>query len=68
MIWTALGNTTNLAARLQDLTRDLDAAMVIDVSTQRATGDAASDFERREQVSIRGRSHREDIYVLPLQP
>jgi len=65
MIWSAIGNTTNLAARLQGLTRELDAAMVIDLATWRAAGDAASDFERREQVPIRGRSHREDVYLLP---
>jgi hypothetical protein len=30
MIWSAIGNTTNLAARLQSLTRDLDASLVIE--------------------------------------
>jgi class 3 adenylate cyclase len=64
MIWRALGNTTNLAARLQGLTRDLDAAMVIDLATWRAAGEPR-EFERREQVAIRGRSQREDLYVLP---
>jgi class 3 adenylate cyclase len=65
MIWTALGNTTNLAARLQGLTRDLDAAMVIDLATWRAAGEPP-EFQRREQVAIRGRSQREDVYVLAL--
>ncbi|MGH7288775.1 MAG: adenylate/guanylate cyclase domain-containing protein [Myxococcota bacterium] len=63
-IWTALGNTTNLAARLQALTRELDALIVIDAATQRSAGDAAAGFERREQVMIRGRSQREDLYLL----
>jgi class 3 adenylate cyclase len=67
VIWTALGNTTNLAARLQGLTRDLDASMVIDLATQRGVGDAATDFERREHVAIRGREQREDVYLLPLE-
>ena len=66
MIWTALGNTTNLAARLQGLTRDLDTGMVIDLATQRGAGDVASDFERREQMVIRGRAEREDVYLLGL--
>ncbi len=66
MIWTAIGNTTNLAARLQSLTRDLDAAMVIDLATWRAAGEVASDFERREAVPIRGRRHSEDVYLVPL--
>ena len=51
LIWTALGNTTNLAARLQGLTRELHAAMVIDLATWRAAGHTASDFDRREHIS-----------------
>jgi class 3 adenylate cyclase len=65
-IWTALGNTTNLAARLQALTRELDAAIVIDQATWRAAGEVAADFEPRTQVAIRGRAQREDLYLLPL--
>jgi adenylate cyclase len=65
-IWTALGNTTNLAARLQGLTRELGASMVIDLATWRAAGEEASDLERREEVSLRGRATREDVYLLPL--
>ena len=63
LIWTALGNTTNLAARLQGLTRDMDAAMVIDVDTWRAAG-GPPEFARREQVPIRGLSQPRDLYVL----
>ena len=33
MIWSAIGNTTNLAARLQSLTRELAASLVIDRAT-----------------------------------
>jgi class 3 adenylate cyclase len=32
MIWTAIGNTVNLAARLQSLTRDFDVAVAIDAA------------------------------------
>src|SRR4029453_8654002 len=45
LIWSAIGNTTNLAARLQSLTRDLAAAIVIDARTRAAAGEAAADFE-----------------------
>ncbi len=62
----ALGSTTNLAARLQVLTRDLEAAMVIDLATQRAAGEVAANFDLREQLRIRGRVKREDVYLLPL--
>jgi class 3 adenylate cyclase len=66
LIWSAIGNTTNLAARLQSLTRELAAAIVIDARTWAAAGEAAADFERHERMSIRGRRQTEDVYVLPL--
>ena len=65
MIWTALGNTTNLAARLQELTRELDAAVVTDSATHRAAGDTAAGFQLRKDFPIRGRSQRENVYLLP---
>ncbi len=67
LLWTALGDTTNLAARLQGLSRELGAAMVVDLATWRGAGDAASEFTSKEQVLIRGRRRREDLYFLPLE-
>ncbi len=66
LIWTAIGDTTNRAARLQTLTRELGAAMVIDAATWRAAGDRARSFEKRPRVELRGRPEPEDLYVLPL--
>jgi adenylate cyclase len=66
LIWSAIGDTSNLAARLQVLTRDLNAAIVIDSATATGAGDAAADFERHDGMPIRGRRQTEDIYVLPL--
>jgi adenylate cyclase len=66
LIWTAIGDTSNLAARLQGLTRELNAAILIDAATRRNAGDVAADFELRERVPIRGRRQTEDVYVLPL--
>jgi len=66
-IWTALGETTNLAARLQILARDFDASIVIDEATQRLAGVAATlGFERRAAVAIRGREGAENLYCLPI--
>jgi class 3 adenylate cyclase len=67
-IWTVVGNTPNLAARLQALTRDLEAAMVIDAATWRGAGYVAADLVSRERVPIRGRTEPEDVYLLPLVP
>jgi adenylate cyclase len=67
LIWSAIGNTTNLAARLQNLTRDLHAAIVIDAATWVAAAESAADFKRYEHMAIRGRRQTEDVYVLPLE-
>ncbi len=67
MIWTAIGNTTNLAARLQSLTRDLDAALVIDRTTWERAQPAAAAFEKRSEVPIRGRRETQDVYALPMR-
>jgi adenylate cyclase len=65
MIWSVIGNTTNLAARLQSLTRALDASLVIDGVTWERAQPAAADFERRPDVPIRGRRETQDLYALP---
>jgi class 3 adenylate cyclase len=66
LIWTAIGNATNLAARLQGLTRTLEAGMVIDAATWTLAGDAQPLFRRSEETAVRGRSDLQDVYVLPL--
>jgi class 3 adenylate cyclase len=67
MIWSAIGNTTNLAARLQSLTRELDASLVVDGRTWARAQPAAADFEKRADVPIRGRRETQDVYALPLR-
>jgi adenylate cyclase len=67
LIWTAIGNTPNLAARLQSLTRQLEAAIVIDRATWIAAGAVASDFQHRADVPIRGWKTGVDAYFMPLQ-
>jgi class 3 adenylate cyclase len=66
LIWTAIGNTPNLGARLQSLSRELNAAIVIDAATWMAAGALAADFERHAHTPIRGRRQTEDVYALPL--
>jgi adenylate cyclase len=66
LIWSAIGNTTNLAARLQALSRDMDAGIVIDRATQLANAEASGDFVHPPAMRIRGRSETFDVYALPL--
>lgn len=61
-IWTALGNTTNLAARLQALTRELDAEVLLDEATWTAAALPESAWLRHPNVAIRGRRGTETLY------
>jgi class 3 adenylate cyclase len=65
-IWTVIGNTVNLAARLQSLTRDLDAAVAIDDATFRRASAYCTDFVRYSDFPIRGRALTETVHALPL--
>jgi adenylate cyclase len=67
MIWSAIGNTTNLAARLQSLTRELDASVVIDGVTWERAQPAAEGFAEKPEVPIRGRRETQDLYALPVR-
>jgi class 3 adenylate cyclase len=66
-IWTVLGDTTNLAARFQALTRELDADIIIDGRTH-AAADMPADFERAPQETVRGRRKAVEIFALPARP
>ena len=63
-IWSVLGNTTNLAARLGGLTRDFSVPIVIDEATWRGAGGLAGDFERERGVTVKGREGELDVYLL----
>lgn len=65
-IWSAIGSTTNLAARLQVLTREKGASVLIDSTTHGRAGRDAGDFVRHADVTIRGRKEVETLYGLPL--
>jgi adenylate cyclase len=65
-IWSVIGETTNLAARLQALSRDLAASIAIDEVTRRGAGYVCADFALHRDVSVRGGTGRFDVFVLPL--
>jgi adenylate cyclase len=54
MVFTALGDAVNVAARLQDMTKALACETIISEELRLAAGLAESDLPRRE-VTIRGR-------------
>jgi adenylate cyclase len=66
LIWSAVGSTTNLAARLQSLTRELGASIALDETTRERAAYVCTDFTRHANLVIRGRSGRFDVFALPL--
>jgi adenylate cyclase len=67
LIWSAVGSTTNLASRLQSLTRELSASIAIDETTRTRAGYVCADFVRHADVAIRGRTGRFEVFALPLR-
>jgi class 3 adenylate cyclase len=61
-IWCVIGNTTNLAARLQALTRELGTSLLIDAATAQRGGDAVTGFVASD-VRVRGRTERMRVYA-----
>jgi class 3 adenylate cyclase len=66
VIWGALGNTTNLAARLQAMSRELVASVVIDAATRERAREAAADFVDQGELPVRGRTQGQRAFALPL--
>jgi adenylate cyclase len=66
--WSAVGRTTNLAARLQDLTRQIPCAIAVDAQTYAQAGELGAGLRLCRGVSIRGLHAVEDVFVLPLEP
>jgi class 3 adenylate cyclase len=66
-IWVALGNTSNLSARLEGATRDLDVAVVIDAPThaaaQAAEQTSTEGFVARASLRLKGRSTPVDVFT-----
>jgi adenylate cyclase len=65
-IWTAIGSTTNIAARLQALTRELDASIVIDAATWKAAGASAACFREHAEIHIRNSSRPHTLFACAL--
>jgi class 3 adenylate cyclase len=66
-IWAAIGNTTNLAARLEGLTRTLPAAIVIDDLTHQRCGETVAHFRPRDDVRLKGREGLFRVWFHPIR-
>lgn len=61
---TVIGDTVNIASRLESVAKELDGAIVVSASAAELSGIAMSDYELRT-VEIRGRARPLRIRVVP---
>lgn len=59
--YTAIGDTVNIASRLQGLTRTYGVSVIADANVRTATGDAF-EWRRIDRVAVRNRREAIDIY------
>lgn len=64
LVYTAVGDVVNLAARIEKLTRELGVSVAIDASTHRRAGARRGAFVRHADVRVRGRAEAVDVYAL----
>ncbi len=62
--YTAVGDTTNVAARLQALSRDVSGQLVVAGSTYAQLGPAAEGLALHGEVELRGRREPVTVYAL----
>jgi adenylate cyclase len=63
MVFTALGDAVNVAARLQDMTKSLSCEAIVSDEVRNNAGLAASDLPQQE-VTIRGRAEPMSVSVV----
>jgi adenylate cyclase len=64
MEYTAIGDTTNTASRLEGMTKDSDAMVYVSTATRdRMHGPDREDLEYRGEVSIRGREQKLGVWT-----
>jgi adenylate cyclase len=63
--YTAIGDTTNTAARLQGMTKDSGYAVFVADSTRSGLADPAGDLEIVDDLEVRGRRAKVRVWGLP---
>jgi adenylate cyclase len=61
--YTVIGDPVNLAARLQELTPELGAEILVSAETARAVGDAAK-LRSLGEIEVRGRAQRVEVFAV----
>jgi adenylate cyclase len=67
MDYTVIGDSVNLAARLQDLTKTYGEDLIVDQATATAV-ETTVDLRQIDMVAVRGRVRQETIFGLSREP
>jgi len=65
MEYTALGDTTNTASRLEDMTKTTDEQLFVAEATRQSLQSAAGDLEPVGEFSVRGKEAGVKVWTLP---
>jgi adenylate cyclase len=60
--YTAIGDTVNIASRLESLTKTMGRAILVSESTYKAVGDVMQ-FEQLETSAVKGKAHKLEIFA-----
>jgi adenylate cyclase len=60
--YTAIGDTVNIASRLESLTKTMGRAILVSESTSKAVGDAML-FEQLETTAVKGKANKLEIFT-----
>lgn len=60
--YTAIGDTVNLASRLETLTKTMGCEILVSETTRKAVGDAEQ-FKQLESASVKGKANKVAIYT-----
>jgi adenylate cyclase len=65
--FTAIGDTVNLASRLEGLTKELHAKVLVSGDTAAAASGTPWHFEQRGNVVVKGRTQSTEVFELDLR-